>query len=103
MVKKKKQSRRSHYSSEQIKKNQNKLFKSGTVSAGEQHNTSVRNKNLKKDSTPKVSLYTKQGKKRTPAQLKAAQRIAEKKAGTYKKPMSIKEKVKNKLKIKKKK
>ena len=51
MVKKKKQSRRSHYSSEQIKKNQNKLFKSGTVSAGEQHNTSVRNKNLSKDNS----------------------------------------------------
>lgn len=105
MVKKKKQSRRSHYSSEQIKKNQNKLFKSGTVSAGEQHNTSVRNKNLnKKDNkTSKVSEYTKQGKKRTPAQLKAAKRLAEKKAGTYKAPMSIKQRVKEKLKIKKKK
>ena len=52
-------------------------------------------------STTKVSEYTRQGKKRTPAQLAAAKRIAEKKAGTYKAPMSIKERVKAKLKIKK--
>ena len=106
MLKKKKQSRRSHYTSEQIKKNQNKLFKSSTVSAGEQHNTSVRNKNLSKDNSGNtsggVSTKTKQGKKRTPAQMAAAKRLADKKAGTYKAPKTAKELAKARLKKKKK-
>ena len=59
-----------------------------------------KHRNLESSSTTKVSLYTKQGKKRTPAQLAAAKRIAEKKAGTYKAPKSIKQRVKEKLKIK---
>ena len=67
-----------------------------------QQNQNKQRKN-ESTSTSKVSEYTKQGKKRTPAQMAAARRLAEKKAGTYKKPMSIKERVKNKLKIKKKK
>ena len=44
---------------------------------------------------------TKQGKKRTPAQMAAAKRLAQKKAGTYKAPMTAKEKAKKRLKIKK--
>ena len=48
-----------------------------------------------------VSTTTKQGKKRTPAQMAAANRLAQKKAGTYKKPMTPKELAKKRLKIKK--
>ena len=54
-----------------------------------------------KTATSTVSSKTKQGKKRTPAQLAAAKRLAAKKAGTYKAPMTAKEKAKKRLKIKK--
>lgn len=53
--------------------------------------------------TSTVSSKTKQGKTRTKAQMMAAQRIAAKKAGTYKKPKTAKELAKARLKIKKKK
>ena len=53
--------------------------------------------------TSTVSSKTKQGKKRTPAQMMAAKRLAQKKAGTYKAPKTAKELAKARLKIKKKK
>ena len=49
-----------------------------------------------------VSTTTKQGKKRTPAQMAAAKRLADKKAGTYKAPKTAKELAKARLKKKKK-
>ena len=79
MLKKKKQSRRSHYTSEQIKKNQNKLFKSSTVSAGEQHNTSVRNKNLNTNgSTNKKNIKKVDKPKVMQTRIKVGKRLIKK-------------------------
>ena len=50
-----------------------------------------------------VSTKTKQGKTRSKAQMMAAKRLAQKKAGTYKKPKTAQELAKARLKIKKKK
>jgi len=94
-------------SSSELKKKRDKLsLKINKVSAGEKLNTSVRNKNLNKDNsgnTSGVSTLTKQGKKRTPAQMMAAKRIAAKKAGTYKKPKTAQQLAKARLAKKKKK
>ncbi len=68
-----------------VKFEQNRKNKSGKTGSG----------------TSTVSSMTKQGKKRTPAQMAAAKRLAQKKAGTYKAPMTAKEKAKKRLKIKK--
>jgi len=65
-----------------------------------QQNQNKQRKN-ESTSTSKVSEYTKQGKKRTPVQMAAARRLAEKKAGTYKKPLTAQERAKKRLKIKK--
>tara|TARA_B100000287_G_scaffold280848_1_gene264697 strand:+ start:299 stop:598 length:300 start_codon:yes stop_codon:yes gene_type:complete len=93
-------------SSSELKKKRDKLsLKINKTSAGETLNTSVRNKNLSKNNsgnTSGVSTKTKQGKKRTPAQIAAAKRLAAKKAGTYKKPKTAQELAKARLKKKKK-
>ena len=91
----------------ELKKKRDKLsLKIKKISAGESLNTSVRNKNLSKDNSGNtsggVSTKTKQGKKRTPAQMAAAKRLADKKAGTYKAPKTAKELAKARLKKKKK-
>jgi len=62
-----------------------------------------RNANTGNTTTSGVSTKTKQGKKRTPAQIAAAKRIAAKKAGTYKKPKTAQELAKARLAKKKKK
>tara|TARA_B100001093_G_C26571278_1_gene903064 strand:- start:416 stop:715 length:300 start_codon:yes stop_codon:yes gene_type:complete len=62
-----------------------------------------RNNNGSGGTTTTVSTKTKQGKTRTKAQMLAAQRIAAKKAGTYKKPKTAQELAKERLKIKNKK
>ena len=90
----------------ELKKKRDKLsLKIKKTSAGETLNTSVRNRNLNADGsglTSGVSTKTKQGKKRTPAQMAAAKRLAQKKAGTYKAPKTAKELAKARLKKKKK-
>ena len=62
-----------------------------------------RNTNTGNTTTSGVSTKTKQGKKRTPAQIAAAKRIAAKKAGTYKAPKTAQQLAKARLNKKKKK
>ena len=82
-----------------LKKKRKDLFSRPDTAVGR---TKKSNSNGK-GKTGGISTKTKQGKDRTPAQMAAAKRLAQKKAGTYKKPMTAQERAKARLKIKKKK